>query len=52
MPTYQYQCSGCGEQFERRQRMSDTKKPACPSCGKNRVERVFSSVFAKTSRKS
>jgi len=33
MPTYQYQCSDCGEEFEEFQRMSDPPIESCPKCG-------------------
>jgi putative FmdB family regulatory protein len=54
MPTYEYRCLECDHTFEQPARMSDheTQRPACPSCGSEKVEQVFSSFFAKTSRKS
>ena len=33
MPTYDYQCSGCGQAFEVFQRMSDEPVSSCPDCG-------------------
>ena len=33
MPAYEYQCRGCGEHFERRQKMSEPEIAACPACG-------------------
>lgn len=33
MPTYDYQCSGCGKAFEVFQRMSDPPLSSCPHCG-------------------
>ena len=33
MPTYDYQCSGCGQAFEVFQRMSDEPLSRCPDCG-------------------
>ena len=33
MPTYDYQCSGCGQAFEVFQRMSDEPVSNCPDCG-------------------
>ncbi|MGA7255098.1 MAG: zinc ribbon domain-containing protein [Terracidiphilus sp.] len=33
MPAYEYQCRGCGEHYERRQKMSDPETAACPACG-------------------
>jgi putative FmdB family regulatory protein len=34
MPTYQYECSRCGLQFERQQAMTDAPIRKCPACGK------------------
>lgn len=41
MPTYDYQCKGCGHQWELFQ--SITAKPVrkCPECGKLRAKRVI-----------
>jgi putative FmdB family regulatory protein len=33
MPTYEYQCDGCGARFDREQAMSDPPVETCPSCG-------------------
>ena len=33
MPTYDYECSGCGQTFEVFQRMSDEPLSNCPDCG-------------------
>lgn len=33
MPTYDYECSGCGQAFEVFQRMSDEPLSNCPDCG-------------------
>ena len=33
MPTYDYECSGCGQAFEAFQRMSDEPLSSCPDCG-------------------
>ena len=33
MPTYDYQCSACGQSFEVFQRMSDEPVSSCPDCG-------------------
>lgn len=33
MPTYEYRCPACGEEFERFQRMSDEPRAECPACG-------------------
>ena len=41
MPTYEYKCDECGNEFEEFQ--SITAKPIrkCPECGKNRVKRLI-----------
>ena len=41
MPTYEYECTQCGHQFEAFQNMSDTPVRQCPECGK-RVKRLIS----------
>lgn len=33
MPTYEYRCPECGNEFETFQRMSDEPVAACPACG-------------------
>jgi putative FmdB family regulatory protein len=33
MPVYEYQCQGCGRDFEYQQRMSDPDKTTCEVCG-------------------
>ncbi|HEX2091061.1 MAG TPA: zinc ribbon domain-containing protein [Longimicrobiaceae bacterium] len=35
MPTYEYRCPSCGNEFEKFQRMSDEPVAECPSCGTN-----------------
>lgn len=54
MPTYEYRCKDCHDVFEHRARLADrdAAPPKCPGCGSDRLEQVFSSFFAKTSRKS
>lgn len=41
MPTYQYECSGCGHEFEVLQSMQQPKLKKCPQCGKNRLARLI-----------
>ncbi|MFD1663144.1 FmdB family zinc ribbon protein [Streptomyces caeni] len=43
MPTYQYQCTECGEGLEAVQKFSDDALTECPSCG-GRLKKVFSAV--------
>jgi putative FmdB family regulatory protein len=55
VPTYEFKCGACGEQFERVMSISQREKekaPSCPKCKKKSVQRVYTSFFAKTSRKS
>lgn len=54
VPTYDYQCKGCGKEFSCTETMVEhTAKPvSCPKCDSDKVERVFSEFFAKTIRKS
>lgn len=33
MPTYEYRCAECGNEFEKFGRMSDPPVQACPACG-------------------
>lgn len=33
MPTYEYRCAQCGNEFEKFGRMSDPPVEACPACG-------------------
>ena len=33
MPTYEYECDGCGKRFEKFQRMKDDPVKICPACG-------------------
>ena len=47
MPTYQYRCKQCGEEFEKVQSFSDDSTPKCPGCGtrsKKNISKVFSAV--------
>ena len=41
MPTYDYQCGGCGHEFELFQTIVDTPKRKCPECGKQQLRRMF-----------
>ncbi len=41
MPTYEYECNGCGHRFEVFQKMSDNPLDTCPECGKQ-VRRILS----------
>ena len=43
MPTYQYQCTECGEGLEAVQKFSDEALTECPACT-GRLRKVFSAV--------
>jgi len=41
MPTYDYECDACGEQFEIFQPISEGARRKCPSCGKLKLRRLI-----------
>ena len=41
MPTYEYECSACGERFERFQPITAAPIRTCPACGKRKVRRLI-----------
>jgi len=43
VPTYQYQCTECGEGLEAVQKFTDDALTVCPSCD-GRLKKVFSAV--------
>jgi putative FmdB family regulatory protein len=43
VPTYQYQCTECGEGLEAVQKFTDDALTVCPSC-EGRLKKVFSAV--------
>lgn len=43
MPTYQYQCTECGEGLEAVQKFSDDALTVCPTCS-GRLRKIFSAV--------
>ncbi|MCP3820376.1 FmdB family transcriptional regulator [Streptomyces sp. A3M-1-3] len=43
MPTYQYQCTACGEGLEAVQKFTDDALTECPSC-EGHLKKVFSAV--------
>lgn len=43
MPTYQYACSACGNEFDIVQRFSDDALTECPACA-GELRKVFSAV--------
>ena len=54
MPTYEYYCKKCKNQFDVTMTISehDKKKPSCPSCSSKSVEQRITSFNIKTSKKS
>jgi putative FmdB family regulatory protein len=46
MPIYEYECRGCGRQFEQLVRTGDT--PACPSCSGQDLQRLLSHSSVST----
>jgi putative FmdB family regulatory protein len=42
MPVYEYQCTACGHEFEREQRISEDPIKKCPKCGKPKAKRLIS----------
>jgi len=41
MPTYQYKCDACGEEFEKFQSITAAPIRKCPGCGKNSARRLI-----------
>ena len=42
MPTYEYGCTACGDQWEELQRITEPPIEVCPKCGKNTAQRLIS----------
>ena len=42
MPIYEYECTQCGQRFDRLQKLSDPDPSACPACGAPKVHRLVS----------
>lgn len=42
MPIYEFECTQCGNRFDRLQKLSDPDPSACPSCGAPKVHRLVS----------
>lgn len=41
MPTYDYQCDGCGHRFEEMQSFKDDPLKTCPECKEDHLRRLF-----------
>ena len=42
MPTYEYGCSSCGQEWEENQRITAPATEVCPKCGKPTAHRLIS----------
>ncbi|MGB3364564.1 MAG: zinc ribbon domain-containing protein, partial [Thermodesulfobacteriota bacterium] len=42
MPIYEYECKNCGMTLEELQSFSDPPLKKCPSCKKNKLEKLIS----------
>jgi putative FmdB family regulatory protein len=48
MPTYEYRCPSCGQEFELKRPMSEAGTPTtCPACG-SAAEKLVSGFASKT----
>jgi putative FmdB family regulatory protein len=55
VPTYDYRCRSCQEQFSKTESIADHSSGgtvACPKCRSDEVERVISASYPRTPRKS
>ena len=54
MPTYEYACAKCGEQFTRIMSLKEFEagQVTCPKCNSAEVKQQLSQFISKTSRKS
>ncbi len=43
MPTYEYECKGCGHRFEATHSMTKEPLKTCPKCKKDKVVRLIGS---------
>ncbi|MGE0479247.1 MAG: FmdB family zinc ribbon protein [Phycisphaerae bacterium] len=41
MPTYEYECDGCGHEFEEFQSITSDALKTCPKCRKNKLRRLI-----------
>jgi putative FmdB family regulatory protein len=42
MPTYEYGCEACGNEWEEVQRITEPPREVCPKCGKTAAHRLIS----------
>ena len=53
MPVYEFVCHDCEKTFEILRPMSETaSNVTCVHCGSTNIERIWSTVYAVTSKKS
>jgi putative FmdB family regulatory protein len=54
MPVYEYVCRDCQKTFEIVRPISDSssRNVPCTHCGSTKTERIWSTVYAVTSKKS
>ncbi len=54
MPTYDYRCMQCGEEFSRVMSLKEYAgaRLTCPRCNSPEVKQQLTAVITKTSRKS
>jgi putative FmdB family regulatory protein len=53
MPVYEFACRDCQKTFEIVRPMSESSADiTCPHCASTNVERIWSTVYAVTSKKS
>ena len=54
MPTYEYRCAACGEEFIKIMSISEYEQGnvTCPKCNSGETKQQLSQFIAKTSRKS
>ena len=45
MPIYEFECSACGDTFERLQKLSDPDPSTCPECGAPIKRRLTAPAF-------
>ena len=44
MPIYEYQCTECGHELEKLQKISDPALTDCPACGKSTLRKLVSAA--------
>tara|TARA_B100001564_G_scaffold132477_1_gene110988 strand:+ start:516 stop:686 length:171 start_codon:yes stop_codon:yes gene_type:complete len=47
MPIYEYQCEGCGHQFDIIQKISDDKLTLCPKCNQHKLKKMVTAAGFK-----